>query len=38
MVVNFTELLRRDYSGKLGEGADELISYSVDGALRIEAL
>jgi two-component system CheB/CheR fusion protein len=38
MVVNFTELLGREYSGKLGKGADQYISYSVDGALRIEAL
>jgi two-component system CheB/CheR fusion protein len=38
MVVNFTELLGREYSGKLGEGADRFISYSVEGALRIEAL
>jgi two-component system CheB/CheR fusion protein len=38
MVVNFTELLGREYAGKLGEGADKFISYSVDGALRIEAL
>jgi light-regulated signal transduction histidine kinase (bacteriophytochrome) len=38
MVVNFTELLRREYGGKLGGEADHFISYSVDGALRIEAL
>jgi two-component system CheB/CheR fusion protein len=38
MVVNFTELLGREYAGKLGEEADKLISYSVEGALRIEAL
>ena len=38
MVVNFTELLGREYAGKLGSGADQYISYSVDGALRIEAL
>jgi len=38
MVVNFTELLGREYAGKLGEGADRFISYSVEGALRIEAL
>jgi len=38
MVVNFTELLGREYAGKLGEGADKFISYSVEGALRIEAL
>ena len=38
MVVNFTELLGREYSGKLGKDADTYISYSVEGALRIEAL
>ena len=38
MVVNFTELLGREYAGKLGKEADQFISYSVDGALRIEAL
>ncbi len=38
MVVNFNELLGQEYAGKLGEEADELISYSVEGALRIEAL
>jgi two-component system CheB/CheR fusion protein len=38
MVVNFTELLAQEYAGKLGEEADKFISYSVEGALRIEAL
>jgi light-regulated signal transduction histidine kinase (bacteriophytochrome) len=38
MVVNFTELLQRQYAGKMGEEADQFISYSVEGALRIEAL
>jgi two-component system CheB/CheR fusion protein len=38
MVVNFTELLQQEYAGKLGKEADTFISYSVDGALRIEAL
>jgi two-component system, chemotaxis family, CheB/CheR fusion protein len=38
MVVNFTELLGREYAGKLGEEADKFISYSIEGALRIEAL
>jgi two-component system CheB/CheR fusion protein len=38
MVVNFTELLGQEYSGKLGKEADTFISYSVEGALRIEAL
>jgi two-component system CheB/CheR fusion protein len=38
MVVNFTELLAQEYDGKLGKDADKFISYSVQGALRIEAL
>ncbi|MCX6621670.1 MAG: ATP-binding protein, partial [Acidobacteria bacterium] len=38
MVVNFTQLLGREYAGTLGEEADRFISYSVEGALRIEAL
>jgi light-regulated signal transduction histidine kinase (bacteriophytochrome) len=38
MVVNFTELLEEEYAGKLGPDADQWISYSVSGALRIEAL
>jgi two-component system CheB/CheR fusion protein len=38
MVVSFTELLGREYAGKLGQDADKYISYSVEGALRIEAL
>jgi len=37
MVVNFTELLGREYAGKLGKEANTYISYSVEGALRIEA-
>jgi two-component system CheB/CheR fusion protein len=38
MVVNFTELLAQEYGGKLGQDADKFIAYSVQGALRIEAL
>ncbi len=38
MVVNFTELLGQEYAGKLGQEADQFISYSVEGALRIQAL
>ena len=38
MVVNFSELLAQEYGGKLGKDADKYISYSVQGALRIEAL
>jgi len=38
MVVNFTQLLAREHEGKLGEQSDKFIGYSVEGALRIEAL
>ena len=38
MVVNFTELLGRDYKGRLDTNADRFISYSMEGALRIEAM
>lgn len=38
MVVNFSQLLGRNYAGKLDQEADKLISYSVEGALRIESL
>ena len=38
MVVNFTQLLAQEREGKLGADADKYISYSVEGALRIEAL
>jgi PAS domain S-box-containing protein len=38
MVVNFSQLLAQEQRGKLGKDADQYISYSVEGALRIEAL
>jgi len=38
MVVNFSQLLAQEYAGKLGQDADKFISYSVQGALRIQAL
>jgi two-component system CheB/CheR fusion protein len=38
MVVNFNQLLARECQGKLDEGADQYIAYSVEGALRIESL
>ena len=38
MVVNFSQLLAQEYEGKLGEDADKYLAYSVEGALRIEAL
>ena len=38
MVVNFSQLLAEEYAGKLGADADRYVAYSVEGALRIEAL
>jgi len=38
MVVKFTQLLAREYRGKLGEEAETLISASLGSALKIEAL
>jgi len=38
MVVNFNQLLAEECRGKLGVEADQFIGYSVEGALRIEAL
>jgi two-component system CheB/CheR fusion protein len=38
MVVNFNQLLAQECAGKLGGEADQFIDYSVEGALRIEAL
>src|SRR5512141_1369281 len=38
MVVNFSQLLARECEGKLGEDAVQYLAYSVEGALRIEAL
>ncbi len=38
MVVNFTQLLAIEHSGKLGAEADKYIAYSIEGALRMEAL
>jgi light-regulated signal transduction histidine kinase (bacteriophytochrome) len=38
MVVNFNQLLAQECEGKLGEEANQFIGYSVEGALRIEAL
>jgi light-regulated signal transduction histidine kinase (bacteriophytochrome) len=37
-VVNFTQLLAEEHLGKLGEEADQCISHSVEGALRMDAL
>jgi two-component system, chemotaxis family, sensor kinase Cph1 len=38
MVVNFSQLLAEECAGKLGEHAERCVAYSVEGALRIEAL
>jgi two-component system, chemotaxis family, sensor kinase Cph1 len=38
MVLNFSQLLAREHKGKLGEDADNTISFIVDGALRLNAL
>jgi two-component system CheB/CheR fusion protein len=38
MVTSYTQLLAREYKGKLGQEADQFIAYVVDGAQRMEAL
>jgi two-component system CheB/CheR fusion protein len=38
MVTSYSQLLAREYKGKLGEEADQFIAYVVDGAQRMEAL
>jgi two-component system CheB/CheR fusion protein len=38
MVVSYTQLLARDYKGKLDAKADQFIAYAVEGALRMETL
>src|SRR5450432_1422857 len=38
MVVNFSQLLEQEQGGKLGVDADKYLSYTVDGALRVERL
>ena len=38
MIANYTQLLAERYLGKLDEQADKYIRYSVDGAVRMQAL
>jgi signal transduction histidine kinase len=38
MIANYTQLLAERYRGKLDEQADKYIGYSVDGAVRMQAL
>jgi two-component system CheB/CheR fusion protein len=38
MVVSYTQLLAREYRGKLGAQADQFIEYAVTGAQRMETL
>src|SRR5713226_10517788 len=38
MVTSYTQLLAREYKGKLGKDADQFIAYAVEGARRMEEL
>lgn len=38
MVTSFTQLLAKEYQGKLGKDADQFIAYAAEGAQRIEEL
>jgi two-component system, chemotaxis family, CheB/CheR fusion protein len=38
MVISYTQLLARDYGGKLGADADQYIGFAVEGAKRMESL
>ena len=38
MVVSYTQLLAREYKGKLDKQADQFIAYAVEGAQRMETL
>lgn len=38
MITNYTQLLAREYKGKLDKQAEQFIAFAVEGALRMEAL
>jgi PAS domain S-box-containing protein len=38
MVTSYTQILSREYKGRLDENADQFIAYAVEGAQRMEAL
>jgi len=38
MVTTYTQLLAREYKGKLGKDADQFIGYAVEGSQRMDAL
>ncbi|NJK41434.1 MAG: hypothetical protein HC934_08930 [Acaryochloridaceae cyanobacterium SU_2_1] len=38
MVISFTQLLSQNYQGQLDEQADQMISFAVDGATRMQRL
>ena len=38
MVATYSELLRREFGGKLGPSGDQYIGYTIQGALRMEEL
>ncbi len=38
MVATYSELLRREFGGKLGPSGDQYINYTIQGALRMEEL
>jgi PAS domain S-box-containing protein len=38
IVTSFTQLLAKEYEGRLGESADQYINYAVQGAHRMDAL
>ncbi len=38
MVATYSELLKREFSGRLGANGDQYIGYAIEGALRMEQL